>query len=134
MGLAGVAGKRCDLEWTKKGEERIVKADERAVALQYCCQHVVVHQFLGGPAKIKKRIQEAAVQGFLLLAVSELQVDKTAVALDHGHAVEFAACFFVEKRSEVPPVYLELLARRRLKTDKGSFDYSLSSNGPQIIF
>ena len=73
------------------------------------------------------------MQGLLPLGMRELQIQDTAVALDSGHAVEFAFGIAIGKRIKVAPIYLHLGSGKGLKADEGPLLPVLSQYGFQVI-
>jgi len=120
-----------------KGAEEVqespVKADDGSHSLGDRCQHVVCNEFFGGTLEKTEGVEKATVEGFLLLAVSELQVEQTAVAFQDRQTVELALGIPVGDGSEVAPINLALLPWQRLKTDEGFFLSEVSSQGVQIV-
>jgi len=74
------------------------------------------------------------VEGFLPLGMSELQVEKTAVAFQDGKAVELACCLPIDNRSEVAPIDLALFPWKGFKADEGFFVFEVASKGVQVVF
>ena len=120
-----------------KGAEEVqkgfIETDDGPHALGDRCQHVVCNEFFCGALEKTERVEKAAVEGFLLLGVSELQVEKTAVAFQDRQTVELAFRIPVGDGSEVAPINLALLPWQRLKTDEGFFLFEVASKGVQIV-
>jgi hypothetical protein len=92
-----------------------------------------VYQFPWRTAKEAESIKKAAMQGLLPLGMRELQIQETAVALDSGHAVEFAFGIAIGKTIKVAPIYLHLGSGKGLKADEGPLLPVLSPYGFQVI-
>jgi hypothetical protein len=61
-----------------------------------------------GSLKEAEGIEKAAMQGFLPLRVSKLQIEQSAMAFDDGHTIEFAFGVAIGKGAEVAPINLAL--------------------------
>jgi len=99
-------------------EECFIEADQRAVTLYHCRNHIVMNQFFWGSVEKAKGVKQAAVEGLLSLGVSELQVEEAAVGLDNGHAVEFAFGIAIGDGAEVAPIDLALMSWWGFKADE----------------
>jgi len=90
MSLAQVTRQWNRPEGSQKGKESIIKANEGAVSLDHCGEHIIVDQSFCRPLEKHESIEQTPVQGFLSLGMGELQVEHTAVALDECHTVELS--------------------------------------------
>lgn len=133
VGASRIAGPGDNGKGAEEVQESGVEADDGSHALGDRRQHVVCNKLFWGPLEETKRIEKAAVEGFLSLAVCELQVENTAVAFQDRQAVEFALCIPIGDGSEVTPIHLALLPRQRLETDEGLSLLEGTSKRTQIV-
>jgi hypothetical protein len=73
------------------------------------------------------------VEGLLALRMSELQVEKPAVAFQDSEAIELAYGISIGNGSEVAPIDLALLPRKGFKADEGLFVFEVASKGVQVV-
>ena len=111
MGALRVAGPGDNGEGAEEVQEGLIEADDGSYALGDRGQHVIRDEFFWGALEEAEGIEKAAVQGFLSLGVSELQVEETAVAFHDRQAVELPCCIPVGDGAEVAPINLALLPR-----------------------
>ena len=74
-------------------------------------------EFFGGALEKVKGIEETAVQGVLPLRVGKLQIQQTAMTLDHCQAIEFTRRGAIGHGAEMAPVDLALDAWGGFETD-----------------
>ena len=128
MGACHIAGNGDNLKGKEELQECFIEADQRAVTFYNCGEHIVMNQFFCGSLKEAKGVKEAAVQSFLSLGVSELQVEQTAEGFHNGHAREFPLGIAIGKGAEVAPIDLTLMPRWGFKANEG---LSFSGSAPE---
>jgi hypothetical protein len=78
-----------------------------------------MNQFFWSSVKVAKGVKEATMQGFLPLAMGELQVEQTAITFNHCHAIEFALGIAIGQGAEVSPIDLTLMPWWGFEADEG---------------
>ena len=118
VGLGHIASNGSNVEGPQKRQKVLVEPHQRALPLQDCGEHVVMDKFLRGALEKVKGIEETAVQGVLPLRVGKLQIQQTAMTLDHCQAIEFTRRRAIGHGAEMAPVDLALDAGGGFKADE----------------
>jgi hypothetical protein len=95
---------------------------------------IIEPQFARAAAQRFKGVEVAAHEGFEALAVCELQVHLSAVALHQAKGVQFARRPVVGQGSEVSPIDIEALARGGFHPHVGSPQRRVLAHRLQVIF
>src|SRR5437667_8066495 len=103
-----------------KGQEAGVKAHEVSIMLGHDRGHVVEPEFARHTRHGFEGMDVAAHQSLKRLAVRELEIHLSAVALDETEGVQLSRVAFIHKCAEVTPVDLKTLARCRLHAHEGA--------------
>ena len=122
-GRSHMAGARVEVVVAGEGEKTRVETHQLAFMLGHGGKQIVIENLPCHAGHEAEGMLVAAQEGFKTLAVSELDVEAAAVALDQAKGVEFAAVAVVIERTEVAPVDLKAIAGRRL-------DAHVSAQGP----
>jgi hypothetical protein len=108
LGLMRVAGSGGDPQGPEEGKEGLVVTDEWSVAFEYRSEHIIGDQLSWRPAKETEGVDQAAVQGLLVLGMGELEVKQATIPQKDGKTGELTRGIAVGETAEMAPVNLGL--------------------------
>jgi hypothetical protein len=132
-GCGDMTGARNEVVFAGKRKEAGIEADQIAVVFCNCGCEIVEPDFTAAAAHVLEGMDVTANERLEALAMSELDIHASAVALDHTEGIELARRAVVDQRAEVPPVDIAAFARARLHAHVRAAGFALGPNGVNVV-